>query len=440
MLKQVQNIFLPTIASENNTFLDEITQTLRVPREIIASDREISKVWGELPEELSLIPREYLNPTLARMCIAVRTGLFDSALNYIWNTTVISLREKLKKFGLGIAASILNKNISENHLNEIQDADLLTYCLELNLISEDGYFFLNQCRDIRNNYSTAHPVGSGAMIDRHKLLSFLHDCIQYSFNDDTNLVGVDVKLFMDTIKNTPLDDEAIASWETQIKKTNTKQKQALIKTLYGIYCDKDVNEVGRKNSEKLLEKCKDILTSDILASILCQYQEYELSGKTEKIKASNILFEKLELLKYLPESKQCLIFSKAVDNLMMVHNSFNNFYNEPPFAERLFELSSQLAVPPSIQRKFVETVALCSVGNPYGVSQGAIIYYDEMIKNFSPLEIKLFFTNLADSNSYFSRLTKTHKFCNDRLKIILQIIDRENIPVEYQTLYDKIKA
>ena len=111
MLKQVQNILLPTIASEQNTFLDEVTRNLRVPREIIASDKEISKVWEELPEELSLIPREYLNPTLARMCIAVRTGLFDSALNYIWNTTVISLREKLKKFGLGIAAGILNRNI-----------------------------------------------------------------------------------------------------------------------------------------------------------------------------------------------------------------------------------------------------------------------------------------------------------------------------------------
>ena len=123
MLKQVQNIFLPTIASENDTFLDEVTRNLGVPREIIASDKEISKVWEELPEELSLIPREYLNPTLARMCIAVRTGLFDSALNYIWNTTVISLREKLKKFGLGIAAGILNKNISESHLNEIQDVD-----------------------------------------------------------------------------------------------------------------------------------------------------------------------------------------------------------------------------------------------------------------------------------------------------------------------------
>lgn len=440
MLKPVQNIFLPTIASENDTFLDEVTRNLRVPREIIASDKEISKVWEELPEELSLIPREYLNPTLARMCIAVRTGLFDSALNYIWNTTVISLREKLKKFGLGIAASILNKSISESHLNEIQDVDLLTYCLELNLISEDGYFFLNQCRDIRNNYSTAHPVGSGTMIDRHKLLSFLHDCIQYSFNDDTNLVGVNVKLFMDTIKNTPLDDTSIESWEAQIRKTNTKQKQALIKSLYGIYCDKDVNEEGRKNSEKLLKKCKDILTSDILAGILSQYQEYELSGKTEKIKASNILLEKLGLLKYLPESKQCFIFSKAIDNLMLVHNGFNNFYNEPPFAERLFELSSQLAVPNSIQRKFVEAIALCSVGNPYGVSQGASIYYDEMIKNFSPLEIKLFFTDLSNSNSYFSRLIKTHQFCNNRLKIILQIIKRENVPVEYQTLYDKIIA
>ena len=29
---------------------------------------------------------------------------------------------------------------------------------ELNLVTEEGYFMLDQCRDVRNNFSAAHPT------------------------------------------------------------------------------------------------------------------------------------------------------------------------------------------------------------------------------------------------------------------------------------------
>jgi hypothetical protein len=39
-----------------------------------------------------------------------------------------------------------------------------------------------------------------------------------------------------------------------------------------------------------------------------------------------------------------------------VHNGFNNFYNEPPFADRLAGLAAQYRVPESAQYEFVEAV------------------------------------------------------------------------------------
>jgi hypothetical protein len=43
-------------------------------------------------------------------------------------------------------------------LIELKDADLLSLCLKLNLITEDGFFMLDQCRAVRNNFSSAHPT------------------------------------------------------------------------------------------------------------------------------------------------------------------------------------------------------------------------------------------------------------------------------------------
>ncbi|KST66217.1 hypothetical protein BC008_24915 [Mastigocoleus testarum BC008] len=44
------------------------------------------------------------------MCVAVSVGLFDSAINYTWNASILKLREKVKNFGLPIVAQILQKD------------------------------------------------------------------------------------------------------------------------------------------------------------------------------------------------------------------------------------------------------------------------------------------------------------------------------------------
>ena len=84
------------------------------------------------------------------MCVAVATGLFDSAVNYIWNSAVTELREKVKRFGIAVIPKIIDRDFDETKLFDLKDAELLDLCLKLNLISEEGYFMLNQCRDIRN--------------------------------------------------------------------------------------------------------------------------------------------------------------------------------------------------------------------------------------------------------------------------------------------------
>ena len=68
------------------------------------------------------------------------------------------MRQRIRDFGLSVVAQILQKDFEERHLIELQDSQLLELCLKLNLITEDGFFFLDQCRDTRNNFSVAHPT------------------------------------------------------------------------------------------------------------------------------------------------------------------------------------------------------------------------------------------------------------------------------------------
>jgi hypothetical protein len=65
------------------------------------------------------------------MCVAVATGLFDSAINYAWNAAVIELRSKVRRFGLSVVPQIIGEPFDEAALLDLKDADLLQLCLEI---------------------------------------------------------------------------------------------------------------------------------------------------------------------------------------------------------------------------------------------------------------------------------------------------------------------
>jgi hypothetical protein len=165
-------VTLPAVIDVAGPMLTALTAALGVERAIIATDEQIGHVWSNLPRLLSRIPAEHRGETLARMCVAVAAGLLDSAINYAWNAAIVELRAKVRRFGLTVVPQVINKAFDEEALLDLRDADLLQLCLELNLISEDGYFLLDQCRDVRNNFSAAHPsMGRCQVANRQMLMA-----------------------------------------------------------------------------------------------------------------------------------------------------------------------------------------------------------------------------------------------------------------------------
>ncbi len=132
------------------------------------------------------------------MCVAVSTGLFDGAMNYIWNAAILQLRTKVRNFGLPIVAQIVQSDFEENDLLELQDSRLLELCLKLNLVNEDGFFFLDQCRNVRNSFSAAHPT-IGKVNDR-EFTTFLNRCVRYALADSVSPKGVDISAFIAAVK------------------------------------------------------------------------------------------------------------------------------------------------------------------------------------------------------------------------------------------------
>lgn len=435
-MRNEKEIALPALPEKTVPLVEQLTAVLGIPREMLATSEEINYAWRDLPREIKSISPTLINELIARMCIAISTGLFDSAINYIWNATILHLRQRVRDFGLPVVSQILQKAFEEKDLIELRDSELLDLSLKLNLITEDGHFFLNQCRDTRNNFSAAHPT-IGKINDR-ELITFLNRCIRYALSDKSSLIGIDITEFIAAIKGVLFTKEQLRIWIDRINATHDAQRELLFDMLHGIYCDPASSEPTRLNVLKICYKYKDKFTSSIKANLINRHQDYLAKGDNNKHFVSQQFFEKLGLLALLAESEKHSVIYNALKDLWNIHRDINNFYNEPPFAERLYNLSEQTQIPNTIKENYVMVVVCCYMGNGYGVSWAAENYYEKMIKNFSSDEIKIMLELLDKKNSQIQIRFYAWTECRKRYVKALSLLDPSSVPEAVRLKYEEI--
>jgi hypothetical protein len=432
----MSEINLPAIITITTPVLKALTDALEVPRDVVASDDEIQAAWVNLPRAMRKIPVALRDKGMARMCVAVASGLFDSAINYIWNASEVELRNKVKQFGLNVVEQVTGKrDFDETKLNDLKAADLLSLCLKLNLITEDGFFFLDQCRDIRNNFSAAHPtIGD---IDDHEFISFVNRCAKYALGNEQNPVGVDIQGFVAALKAGRFTVDQNTEWIQRLNNTHQAQRELLFGTLHGIYCDPASSEESRVNSLKLMVHYRETLTPATRSELIDRHQDYIAGGDENRHKASQQFFEKLGLLELLSDMERHSFISTACKRLLSVHQAYDNFYNEPPFAERVYQLSAQGAIPDTAKEELVQSVITCAVGNQYGLSNAAYPYYQRIIRNFSPAEVVVMLTLSTNAKTIVGDRIKTHGRCRESYKALVTLIDPSTVTTAVRSIYYK---
>lgn len=101
---------------------------------------------------------------LSKYVSAVATGLFDAALNYLWDETIIQLRTRVAQYDLSyFYDNAVNSEDRRKHLKDasdlekISDDELIRGAHAVGLISEIGFKHLDYIRFMRNWVSAAHP-------------------------------------------------------------------------------------------------------------------------------------------------------------------------------------------------------------------------------------------------------------------------------------------
>lgn len=431
MSKELKLPALTDIESED--IVTAITDSLNFPRTVLASKDDIETVWLTLKRQINRVKLEYRHEMLARMVVAIRVGLFSSAVNEMWNTTILALRDKIIAFGLDEANQFLTTKLDDRKFKELKDKELLDIAVELGLLGEDSYFFLNHCREIRNNYSSAHPANQ--VLDGEELNYFIHQNVKQVLSNEVKFVGFRSDKFIVTIKGGKLNEEALSELTGRIRKTNDLQKTAILKSLFGIYVDE-------KNDEFVRQNCLDISRLNWLnfserakSELTILYSEYLLQDNTKKQYSKNY-FEKVGALEILPKDEQVSIVGKIIKQLESNHFGIDNFYNETAFAERLENLRHQ--IPIQIVKEFVYVISLCFVGNKYGTSRSAEKHYKVMIENFTVREIDKLF-ELVEEDNYLRYRLETFRRSKAKFQTLLNLLNEESIPSKWKDKYKKLK-
>ena len=293
-------ITLPEVSRLTGTMLDQITDALGVDRGVVALDDQIEEAWSRLPRLIRRIPTHLKDEKIVKACIAIASGLFDSAINYVWNAAILELRQKIRRFGLHVVPQILgDKSFDESSLLELRDAELLDLCLKLNLITDQDFFFLDQCRATRNSYSVAHP--SSGDVDEDEVVNFISRCQRHALSSKQNPKGVDTKKLLDSVNASKFKRNQQEEWQERLRATYDVQRELIFSMLHGIYCDPDSGEEARVNALTLCASFSEEFTPKIQSILVDRHNDYRARGDDKRHTASQHLFEKLGLIALLGE-------------------------------------------------------------------------------------------------------------------------------------------
>jgi hypothetical protein len=448
---------------EFSTGLKRYLTELGLPTDTVLVDiEERGKVILNLPTIVNNLPSPQKLEAyyISKFVAACSVGLFDSALNYLWNETILSLRSKVVKFDLNyffdstIESNKRSEFKNEDDLVKLDDYFLIKGCKDTGIITEIGYKHLDYIRDMRNFASAAHP--NHTELTGFQLISWLETCINEVLSKSPEGPVLVVKKLLQNIRNEILTESIIKPIRHGIQQLPSDLISSLLRTVFGMYTDPNISLNARSNIA-LIAKTVWICSKDSdKRDIGLKYATLSVNGFVTRKNLAHNFLELVDGLNYLTEDQLAIKMKDCLDSLLSSHYAYYNFSNEVPHAKVLKNyIPLNGSIPKSVCPYYVKVIIICKLGNEYGVSFEAEPYYDQMIERFGDDEI-IQFLHLINDNDFkiyfkygssraknFQRIAEllcenTH---NEIIKQSLRILTESSISeLGKLTTYSKVKS
>lgn len=362
---------------------------------------------------------------LSKFIAGVASGLFDAALNYLWDETILQIRKRIIQYDLeyfydnAVSGDKRKRVKDESDLVKIDDYELIKGAKEIGLISEVGFKHLEYINYMRNWVSAAHPNQND--ITGLQLISWVETCVKEVISLPVSNISIQIKQLLSKIKTNNISNTE--AHEIAVFFTNITQEQIsnLVSGFFGIYTKSDTDSQVLQNINRLLPLIWDRVDEDTRSSFGLKYGNFVANGYQDEKKLAREFLQLVDGESYIPDDLRIVEIETAIDNLASAHRGFNNFYNEPSFARQLQRIvGTPPRVPKSLDKKYTLTLVDVFLTNGNGVAHAADSIYEILLSNLSSHQANiaaLSFTNI--------QITSKLQFniCQRKFKEMLSIVE-----------------
>ena len=355
---------------------------------VLVSVDERKDVLINLESSLRKLSPEKRNSSLyiSKMVAAACAGLFDAALNYVWDETIAELRSRVARYDLKYFFDVAISNPdrrrqfnSAEDLAMVTDVDLLRACHGIGLLSEIAHKRLDSIRFMRNHASAAHPNHnelSGLEI-AHSLRICVDNVIVLPLDDVTVAIGE----LLRRVKETRFTQSQIDGTSSFFNTLSGQQHDSLSSGLFGIFLDLKSSPESLDNVRLLWPALWPHLEDDTRNRFGVKIASFIANGDHETADRVREIFDIPEDAgRYLPAGVRVKEIRDAIDELLNAHRSYNNFYNEPGPARKLESLVGVGGdVPSELESPYVSAIVEAYLGNGYGLCNAAMPIYDSLL-------------------------------------------------------------
>jgi len=380
--------------TELNTFEEALIRALTnygLPTEnVLVTVSERGRVFLNATVVMSLLEAEKRARSIyiSKFIAASASGLFDAALNYLWDETVRELRDRVVRYDINYFYDVAidsqekrRKLNTEEDIDKISDAELIKGAKDISLIGDLGYRHLDHIKYMRNWASAAHPNHNE--ITGLQLITMLETCIKEVINLPISHIAIEIKQLLANIRRNSYSAGEINSTGAFLENANQTQINNLAQGLYGIYTSRDKNSQITQNINLLAPHVWRLIDDDTKRKLGVKLATSVANGDNVVAESGRAFFNIVSGLSYVPEGILSSEITTVLQNLYNSHHNLNNFYNEPPFARQLSHIVGQANnIPKSVETTYVMTIVDSFLTNGNGIAFDADHIYKKLIEQF----------------------------------------------------------
>ncbi|HHQ4535039.1 TPA: hypothetical protein ACSP8B_004104 [Aeromonas veronii] len=392
-----------SLVSQDFSKFDIYLEQLGLPKDnILASNQERQMISQLFPTLVVSLPDELKRESryLSKFAAASAIGLFDAALNYVWNEVVLNLREKAISYGLdlfydaAVGGKLRDLYKTTDDLSSIKDKVLLDTCSKLELISDIIYKKLCHILIMRNDIGASHPNDSS--VRALELMSWLQICVQDVIADRPSEAALQVKAFIENLrsKSEVIEDADLKIMQSGLKDLHTKNIDNLLQTIFGMYVGADGNNILKKNISNVAPAIWTHASDNAKFKLGLYLEGYQKNLHNDKFVSGSEFFEFCKGNAFKTLESRTILLDGYLDDLLLAHHGWDNFIHEVPHARNIISyIESETDIPDARRDKFIKIIMECRVGNGVsycsGVSPQGKVVYDNLLKKLGDNNIVL---------------------------------------------------